>query len=343
MSEDVQASDPIEAAAPKAKRTAETAVLFEGVSKRFGQKLAVNNTSFRIKKGSVCGLIGPNGAGKTTSFSMMAGYLNPSEGRVQVLDYSPRQLEGLRGRLGVLPQDALLPANDRVGEFLLHMARLQGLPADKAEQSARARLAEIEGSDWWETRCGALSHGMAKRVAFAQAMLGEPEVVLLDEPTAGLDPRVAYEMRMSIKRLRGQCTVVISSHNLQELEQICDAAIVLDRGTVVAQGRMSELTAASSEVRITLKMSRRDQQGNAYRIPDGELQGPLQALGQVGGVTAVNFENDRNEIVINFDKKLAEAEVVIGHSLTLLLQHQMLISGVSKGRGLEARVMDLTD
>jgi ABC-type multidrug transport system ATPase subunit len=184
---------------------------------------------------------------------------------------------------------------------------------------------------------------MAKRVAFAQAMLGEPEVVLLDEPTAGLDPRVAYEMRMSIKRLRGQCTVVISSHNLQELEQICDAAIVLDHGTVVAQGRMSELTAASSEVRITLKMSRRDQHGNAYRITAQELQLPLQPLATISGVTAVNFESDRNEVVINFDKKLVEAEIVIGHSLGILLQHQMLISAVSKGRGLEARVMDLTD
>ena len=341
MSEVESVADSASPVAPKGKRTAETAILFEGVTKRFGQKVAVDKTSFRIKKGSVCGLIGPNGAGKTTSFSMMAGYLDPNEGMVQVLDYGPRQLDGLRGRLGVLPQDALLPASDRVGEFLLHMALLQGLPAQKAEQSARARLAEVEGVDWWNTRCGALSHGMAKRVAFAQAMLGEPEVVLLDEPTAGLDPRVAYEMRMLIKRLRGKCTVVISSHNLQELEQICDAAIVLDHGSVVAQGRMSELTAASSEVRITLKMSRRDQNGSVYRVPEGDL--PMQALREIIGVTAVNFEADGSELVLNFDRKLAEAEVVIGCALSALLQRQMYISAVSKGRGLEARVMDLTD
>ena len=119
------------------------------------------------------------------------------------------------------------------------------MPKTQAEQLARDVLAEVDGRDWWNTRCGALSHGMAKRVALAQALLGEPEVVLLDEPTAGLDPRVAYEVREIVRSRKGRCTLIVSSHNLQELEQICDAAAILDRGRVVVDGTMAELTASS--------------------------------------------------------------------------------------------------
>src|SRR5205807_3379512 len=127
-------------------------------------------------------------------------------------------------------QDALLPANDLVGDLLVHLARLQNLPARKVVETARRALAEVEGIDWWKQRCGSLSHGMAKRVALAQAFLGDPDLVLLDEPTAGLDPRVAWEIRQLIKARKGRSTIIISSHNLRELEEICDAAAILDRG-----------------------------------------------------------------------------------------------------------------
>ena len=198
------------------------------VTKAFGPTPAVNDVSLTVERGLVFGLIGPNGAGKTTTFSMLAGYLFPTSGEIQVLGYAPTNTDALRARLGVLPQDALLPPNDRVGELLVHAARLQDVPRAKAEGLAREALAEVDGKDWWNTKCGALSHGMAKRVALAQALLGEPEVVLLDEPTAGLDPRVAYEVRQIVRARKGRCTLVVSSHNLQELEQICDAAAILE-------------------------------------------------------------------------------------------------------------------
>src|SRR6185295_18425452 len=133
-----------------------------------------------------------------------------------------------------------------------HMAKLQDIPSDRVEAEAREVLAEVDGRDWWGVRCASLSHGMAKRVQLAQALLGDPEVVLLDEPTAGLDPRVAYEVRQLIKSRKGRCTLIVSSHNLQELEEICDAACILDRGRVVASGSMSELTAASEEIHVKI-------------------------------------------------------------------------------------------
>jgi ABC-type multidrug transport system ATPase subunit len=325
--------DAADAKAPRRKSgVVEAAVRVKNVSKHFGMKVAVDDVTIYVPSGMVYGLIGPNGAGKTTTFSMLAGYITPSEGKVEVLGFAPTHVDELRGRLGVLPQDALLPASDTVGEFLVHMARLQGIPRVKAMSKAREALEEVEGKDWWKTRCGALSHGMGKRVALAQALLGEPEVVLLDEPTAGLDPRVAYEVRQLIKARKGRCTLIVSSHNLQELEEICDAAAILDRGRLVASGTIAELTAATEEVRF---------QVTAAREPPGSRI-PLDAVRAIGLVKLAEYDDIRGELVVHVDRERADAEAVIDAVLRVLLEHRARISGVSKGRGLEQRVMDLT-
>ncbi len=323
---------------PRASADAEAAVRIRRLVKRFGATTAVDDVTLTIGVGSVYGLIGPNGAGKTTTFSILAGYLRPSEGSVEVLGFAPSAVDALRSRLGVLPQDAVLPASDTVGEFLVHMARLQDLPRDKALASARQVLDEVTGREWWGQRCGSLSHGMAKRVALAQAFLGEPEVVLLDEPTAGLDPRVAWEVRQLIKAKKGarggQRTIVISSHNLQELEEICDAAAILDRGRLVASGSMADLTAANEEVRIQFAP------GTRRGSQPGQV--PLSPLRDLQGIGSIDFDDERLELAVYFKRQQADAETVIGQVLTILLQNQVRISGVTKGHGLEQRVMDLT-
>ncbi|HEY4013992.1 MAG TPA: ABC transporter ATP-binding protein [Polyangiaceae bacterium] len=313
---------------------AAVAVRLVALTKRFGAKTAVEAVSLQIESGMAYGLIGPNGAGKTTTFSMMAGYLRPTHGTLEVLGFAPTAVDSLRSRVGVLPQDALLPANDRVGEFLVHLALLQNVPKSKATDAAVRALAEVQGSDWWKQRCGSLSHGMAKRVALAQAFLGDPDLVLLDEPTAGLDPRVAWEIRQFIKGKKGRATIVVSSHNLQELEEICDGAAILDRGRLVASGRMAELTAANDEVRV--KVGRGTRRGSASgAVSVDELRGlPM--------VRSVDFDEEELEIVVSFERKQADAETVIGEVLSALLKNQVRISGVTKGRGLEQRVMDLT-
>jgi ABC-2 type transport system ATP-binding protein len=311
----------------KRKKHAETAVRLKNVSRRFGAHTAVNNVSLRIRGGSVYGLIGPNGAGKTTTFSMMAGYLTPSEGQVEILGFSPTDVPSLRGRLGVLPQDAMLPGADKVGEFLVHMGRLQGLNPEQAEQEAREGLKEVDGADWWNLRCGNLSHGMAKRVGIAQAFLGDPEVVLLDEPTAGLDPRIAYEVRQIVRARKGRATLIVSSHNLQELEEICDAAAILDRGRLVANGTINELTASSEEIHI--------------KIAPGPL--PLEKVSELPAVKRAEFIEESRDLVVYFERSQYAAEAVIGMVLWVLLQERVMISGVTKGRGLERRVMDLTE
>ena len=325
---------PIEAAATatvekktrRKKKDVEIAIRINKLTKRFGNKTAVDGITLKVKSGSVYGLIGPNGAGKTTTFSMLAGFLRPTEGTLEVLGYAPTQVDELRSRIGVLPQDALLPPWDKVGEFLMHMAQLQDIPADRIEAECREVLEEVDGRDWWNLRCGQLSHGMAKRVQLAQALIGEPEVVLLDEPTAGLDPRVAYEVRQIIKSRKGRCTLVVSSHNLAELEEVCDAACILDRGRVVASGTITELTASSEEIRIRL----------------GAGPTPIAIVRELPMVKRVEFEEDKRELIVYFDRGTLDAETVIGHVLWALLQNQARISGVTKGKGLEQRVMELT-
>ncbi len=331
-------SEP-EAKPAKKKKVHESAIKLLNATKRFGDKLAVDDLTLNIRAGWIYGLIGPNGAGKTTTFSMLGGYLEPTSGSVEVLGFSSRSVDELRGRLGVLPQDALLPSLDRVGEFLIHMARLQDIPHTKAIGVARDALREVGGLEWWDMRCGTLSHGMAKRVALAQALLGEPDVVLLDEPTAGLDPRVAYEVRQLVKALKGKCTVIISSHNLQELEEVCDAAAILDHGKLIASGTIAELTQASEEIHVRIGRTPRAQVEAGAKTPAL----PLDAVRAIPGVTRYEYDEEKRDLGVFFERKTTDAETVIGQVLWILLNAQVRISAVTKGRGLEQRVMDLTD
>ena len=184
------------------------------------------------------------------------------------------------------------------------------------EEAAREVLAEVDGSDWWNVQCGSLSHGMAKRVQLAQALIGDPEVVLLDEPTAGLDPRVAYEVRQLIKSRKGRCTLIVSSHNLQELEEICDGAAILDRGRVVASGSMTELTASSEEIRIKLSPG----------------PAPIPLVRDLPMVKRVEWDEERRELVVYFERgQGVDAEQVIGAVLWVLLQNQARISARLEG------------
>ncbi|MGI5864048.1 MAG: ABC transporter ATP-binding protein [Myxococcales bacterium] len=305
---------------------AEPPIVLESVVKRFGSTLAVDQASLQVPAGGVFGLIGPNGAGKTTTFSIVCGFLSPTSGSVRVLGHRPGDLAALRGRIGALPQDALLPANDPVGHAIAFYAQLQGMPRRKAIAAAQEALERVGMSQWWRVRCGALSHGMAKRVGLAQAFLGSPELVLLDEPTAGLDPKSAFQLREFIKQQRTEGhTIVISSHNLTELEELCDAAAILDHGRVVASGAMQELTRAVAEVRFSL-------------ASDAVPEDGLRAL---PCVEALAFDRARRSLVVTFSPGKHEAEEVIAEVLGVLLAAKVRISGVAKGRKLEERVMEL--
>jgi ABC-type multidrug transport system ATPase subunit len=309
----------------------EPAIQIQGLVKRYGETVAVNGASLEIPAGSVFGLIGPNGAGKTTTFGVLAGYLRRDAGEVRILGVDPRQIHTLKGRLGVLPQDALLPATEPVGSLLQHYGRLGGLSSAEALRQSREALERVGLSASWDSPAGALSHGMARRVGLCQAMLlGGPEVMLLDEPTNGLDPKSAAQVRAFIKQIHGDAagpkrTVVISSHNLTELEELCDAAAILDRGRVVVSGSMAEITSQAEEVR--------------FLVRDAP---PLELIQGLPCAASASYDAGKGLLAVRFAKEKFEAEAVIAQVLRALLDANVRISAVSKGRKLEERLLELT-
>jgi ABC-type multidrug transport system ATPase subunit len=255
---------------------------------------------------------------------MMCGYLRPSGGSLRVMGVDPFVDGALKGKIGVLPQDAMLPGGWKVGPLLTYWAQLSGV--SNPEQEARACLERVGLMEAWGVETHALSHGMAKRTALAQALLGSPPLVLLDEPTAGLDPRIANQVRQVIRELKEQrTTVVVSSHNLQELEQLCDAAAILDRGKLAQAGTMAELTGQSAEFRVQVARG-------TVILPE------LEAL---PGVTSARLEGE-TLLLVRFDGQAHQPEEVISRVVGHLLQTGVLILGVSRGRRLEERVLQLT-
>jgi ABC-type multidrug transport system ATPase subunit len=228
------------------------AVRVNGISKRFGAQLALDSVTFDVPTQSVFGLLGPNGAGKTTLFSIVATFLKPDSGTIEVLGKDPARISELEGRLTILPQDAEFQRNTPILEQLIFFRMLDGRDRAAAEREARECLELVGLVDYAKRSARTLSHGMHKRLGIAQAFLGDPEVILLDEPTAGLDPANARQIRDLVASLRKRATVVVSSHNLAEIQELCDHVAILDRGRLVTSGAVADLTGGRRELDVRL-------------------------------------------------------------------------------------------
>ena len=304
-------------------RAVDAALSLEGVTKRYGSTVALDRVSFQVRPGSCHGLVGPNGAGKTTTFALAAGFLRPGTGTIRVLGRDPHDRSLNRPRIGVLPQDADLPAYLDVGTLLTTWARLSG--EVRPESAARVALERVQLPDVWDASPRSLSHGVAKRMALAQALLGDPALLLLDEPTAGLDPRAAAEVRTLLSGLRGQRTVIISSHNLSELERLCDAVTVLDHGKVVQDGTLAEVTRRGAEFSV--------------QISRGDV--PLPELRALPGVARVDL-SPSGQLSVRLSPDAPPVDDVIAAVLEALLARGVRIGGLTQGSSLEQRVLDVT-
>jgi len=215
----------------------------QGLTKRYGPTLAVSDVSFEVRKGEVLGFLGPNGAGKTTTMRVITGYLPPSEGKVLVAGYDvvEEPLEAKR-RTGYLPESPPVYPDMTVVEYLSFVARIKGV----VRKEIKSRVSEISERcaiiDVQKRQIGKLSKGYRQRVGLAQALIHNPEVLVLDEPTAGLDPKQIIETRELIRHLAGQHTVVLSTHILPEVSKTCERVVVINQGKVVAVGAPEELT-----------------------------------------------------------------------------------------------------
>jgi len=210
------------------------------LTKRFGDRIAVNQLTFQAQAGEVVGLLGPNGAGKTTTMRILTGFMPPSEGTVIIAGHDMVQdsLEARRN-VGYLPERVPVYPDMTVREYVLYWARLRGVRT--AGKSADDAIARVDLSDRRHTLIRNLSKGMRQRLGFAQALVHNPPVLILDEPTIGIDPKQVIEVRETVRALGKDHTVLFSTHILNEAEQVCDRVIIMNEGKIVAQGKPSEL------------------------------------------------------------------------------------------------------
>ena len=216
--------------------------------KRFGAFTAVDGVTFKVDRGEVVGFLGPNGAGKSTTMKIIAGFLEPTSGEAFVAGHdSQTDPVAARRRLGYLPEGAPAYPDMTVGAFLEFVAAMRGL----SRADARNRLAElverVDLAEVWNRRFEALSKGFKRRVGIAQALVHDPDVLILDEPTDGLDPNQKHEMRELIRTLAPNKAIVVSTHILEEVEAICTRAIVIARGKLLADATPAELLARAPE------------------------------------------------------------------------------------------------
>ena len=214
------------------------------LTKRYGRVTAVDDVSFRVEKGEILGFLGPNGAGKTTTMRILTGYMPASEGRVSVAGYDvfDQPLEAKR-RTGYLPETPPLYPDMTVREYLDFVARIKGVPADARATRVDHAMRRTHVLDMASRQCGKLSKGYRQRVGLAQATLHNPDVLILDEPTAGLDPKQIIETRDLIRSLAGDHTIILSTHILPEVSQTCQRVVIINKGRVVATDTPENLTA----------------------------------------------------------------------------------------------------
>jgi ABC-2 type transport system ATP-binding protein len=259
------------------------------LTKRYGRVTAVDDVTFRVERGEILGFLGPNGAGKTTTMRVLTGYLPATSGRAIVAGYDvfDRPLEAKR-RTGYLPETPPLYPEMTVREYLGFVARIKGVAAKDRRARVDSSMEKARVTDMAARACGKLSKGYRQRVGLAQALLHNPDVLILDEPTAGLDPKQIIETRELIKHLAGDHTIVLSTHILPEVAQTCQRVVIINRGKVVAVDSPENLTR-----RLTGAQT-------LYVQIDGAAEETPAALQRIGGVTRVT-EVDRQNGCVGFE------------------------------------------
>jgi ABC-2 type transport system ATP-binding protein len=271
-------------------------IIVSGLTKKYGNFTAVDHISFEVAKGTIVGFLGPNGAGKTTTIRMLTCYLPPTSGTAKVAGYDVfHESLKVRENIGYLAESTPLYTEMRVEEYLHFKAKLRGMD----RETRRRRIAEVAARTWLTDRLrsviGTLSKGYRQRVGIADALLHNPSVLVLDEPTVGLDPSQIREARKLISELAGDHTVLLSTHILQEVEMVCQRVIIVARGKIVAQGTPEELkNRTGSGIRVEVR-GPADQIRSALNALSGVervevLQGgggaPVSVLGIRGRVSA---------------------------------------------------------
>jgi len=292
------------------------------LTKRYGPVTAVNDVSFTVERGEILGFLGPNGAGKTTTMRVLTGYMPPSEGKAIVAGYDvlEQPIEAKR-RTGYLPETPPLYPDMTVREYLTFVAKIKGVPRKESKSRIGEMMRKTRIDDVADRHCGKLSKGYRQRVGLAQAMLHNPDVLILDEPTAGLDPKQIIETRQLIKGLAGDHTIILSTHILPEVSQTCQRVVIINNGKVVAVDTPDNLT---SRLRGSETM---------YLQVDAQGADAAGILQRVAGVTRVAVADTKQQVVgfeidseTGHDVRRELAAAVVGRGWGLLEMRPMRMS-----------------
>jgi ABC-2 type transport system ATP-binding protein len=292
------------------------------LTKHYGPITAVQDVSFKAERGEILGFLGPNGAGKTTTMRILTGYMPPTDGKALVAGYDvlEQPIEAKR-RTGYLPETPPLYPDMTVADYLMFCARIKGVPRADRTTRVKATMERTRIADVATRHCAKLSKGYRQRVGIAQALLHNPDVLILDEPTAGLDPKQIIETRHLIKELGGEHTVILSTHILPEVSQTCHRVVIINKGRVVAVDTPENLTA------------RLQGSGTLYLEVDSMGADAQAALSSVAGVTGVSVSEKRGaavgyEVATAPDRDVRRdlASLVVGHGWGLLELRPMRMS-----------------
>ena len=261
----------------------------QNLTKRYGRVTAVDDISFRVERGEILGFLGPNGAGKTTTMRILTGYMPATEGKALVagFDVFDQPIEAKR-RTGYLPETPPLYPDMTVHEYLSFVAKIKGVPPAERRERVQQVMVRTRVDDMASRLTSKLSKGYRQRVGLAQALIHNPDVLILDEPTAGLDPKQIIETRQLIKQLAGDHTIILSTHILPEVSQTCERVVIINKGRVVAVDTPDNLTA------------RLQGSQTMYVQIDANGADAVSALGRVPGVTRV-VESDRKAGIVGYE------------------------------------------
>jgi ABC-2 type transport system ATP-binding protein len=256
----------------------------EGLTKRYARNIAVDNISFEVEKGQIVGFLGPNGAGKTTTMRVLTCFMPPTSGSASVAGFDVQQnpME-VKRRIGYLPETPPLYPDMEVGEYLDFVGRIKGIPTADLPKRISEVAAKCAVADVRNKLIGKLSKGYRQRVGLAQAILHNPDVLILDEPTSGLDPQQIIETRDLIKGLAGDHTIILSTHILPEVEQICEKVIIIAKGKVVATDSVENLTSRL-----------RGSESVAVEVIASDHAAVQSRLEQVAGVSRVIYKDSKD-------------------------------------------------
>jgi ABC-2 type transport system ATP-binding protein len=285
----------------------------EGLTKRYARNVAVDHVSFSVEKGQIVGFLGPNGAGKTTTMRMLTCFMPPTEGTATIagFDVIKQPLE-VKKRIGYLPETPPVYPDMEVGEYLQFVARIKGVPEKEVLKRSEEAAARCFVKDVWSKLIGKLSKGYRQRVGLAQAIIHNPDVLILDEPTSGFDPKQIMETRDLIKSLAGDHTIVLSTHILQEVKAMCESLVIINKGKIATSGTLEDLTRRNGAV-IEVSVPTGETEASVLTAPFSSLDGVngVQAVHD-GGLWRIDVDTETNE---DLRPKLAQIVLAKGWNL----------------------------